>query len=245
MDNNSSCRRCCFVRNNQAPKTNWTALMQTKEALEWRLLHLRKAKLRQAKGTSYILAAFSMSTMTELQVDIDTDIPIWLFTLFAVNTVTLVAVHIFSLVISTCLMPSMQAVTEEYEPPLPGVDKICSVPDFSPHNRLRKFVNLSVTLSNVVGLFLFLFEVVLLAWVKFWDHARSACWAGSMVMAPALVLFLVFCWHFNRVLGECAYQVRDKEIREMQTELSVAAEDTSPPGKVNFAFADETVSYKP
>jgi hypothetical protein len=33
---------------------------QTKEALEWRFLHLRTAKLKGAKGASYILAAFSM-----------------------------------------------------------------------------------------------------------------------------------------------------------------------------------------
>jgi calcium release-activated calcium channel protein 1 len=186
--------------------------------------------------------------MTELQVDIDTTCPVWLFTLFAVNTVTLIAVHIFSLVISTCLLPSMEAVAKEYEAPCSGALRVRQVPDFSPHDRLRTFVNLSVTLSNVLGLFLFLFEVALLAWVKFWDHARSACWAGSLVMAPALVLFLAFCWHFHQVLGDVAYQSRDQEIRDMQLELtSTAATSRSRDGQgsVTFAIADEVICYRP
>lgn len=189
--------------------------------------------------------------MTELQVDIDTTCPVWLFTLFAVNTVTLIAVHIFSLVISTCLLPSMEAVAKEYEAPGPGATRVRQVPDFSPHDRLRTFVNLSVMLSNVVGLFLFLFEVALLAWVKFWDHARSACWAGSLVMAPALVLFLAFCWHFHKVLGDVAYQSRDQEIRDMQMELTTADAtqrtngSRDGQGSVTFAIADEVICYRP
>ncbi|XP_059481387.1 calcium release-activated calcium channel protein 1-like [Neocloeon triangulifer] len=244
MDVRKTRHTCCHVI--QAPKNNLTSLLQSKEALEWRTLHLRKAKLREAKGASYILAAFSMSTMQELQLDMDTTVPVWLFTLFAVNTVTLIAVHIFSLVISTCLLPSMEAVAQEYEPPLPGAAKVCPVPDFSPHNRLRKFVNLSVALSNVLGLFLFLFEVALLAWVKFWDHSKAACWAGSLIMAPVLVLFLAFCWHFNRVLGECAYGKRDQEIREMQDELSAnEISGQTRQGSVKFSLSDEIISYRP
>lgn len=152
--------------------------------------------------------------MTELQVDVKTSCPTWLFTIFAVNTVVLITVHMFSLVISTCLLPSMEAAAREYTTPRAGY--VHPVPEFSPHERLGGLVSLSVTLSSVVGLFLFLLEIALLAWVKFWDHARAACWAGSLIMAPALLVFVLFCIHFNRTLRNYECDTRIEEIRQLE-----------------------------
>jgi hypothetical protein len=108
----------------------------------------------------------------------------------------------------------MEAVAREYETPRGGY--VRPVPEFSPHDRLRGLISLSVNLSSVLGLLLFLLEVALLAWVKFWDHARAACWAGSLIMAPAIIMFFLFCWHFHRSLRNHAYATRIEEIRQLE-----------------------------
>jgi calcium release-activated calcium channel protein 1 len=150
--------------------------------------------------------------MVELQVNVPTTCPAWLFSIYAANTVLLIATNIFALMVSTCLLPRMSAVSEEY-----NVSNLKSVPTFSPHDRLQGLISLSAGLAHVFGLFLFLFELMLLSWVKFWDFSIPAAAAGSLTMVPFIILIVFVLLHLKKVLAEHTCGSRFSQIKEVQT----------------------------
>jgi len=150
--------------------------------------------------------------MVELQVNVPTTCPAWLFSLYAANTVLLIASNIFALMVSTCLLPRMSAISEEY-----NVADLHEVPTFSPHDRLKGLVSLSAGLAHVFGLFLFLIELILLNWVKFWDFSIPAATAGSITMVPFMILFAISLMHLKKLLAEHKCSFRESKIKEVQT----------------------------
>ena len=64
-----------------------------------------------AEGCAPVLRLFQVA-MVELQINEPTQVPEWLFVLFAVCTTVLVAVHIFALMISTYLLPNIDAISK-------------------------------------------------------------------------------------------------------------------------------------
>jgi hypothetical protein len=121
-------------------------------------------------------------------------------TLLAVNTVFMISMHCFAFMVSTCLIPYMHATSKEYHSPnecIGRMGQLERVPTFSPHNRFSGFVRMSHHISHVVGLFVFLVEIVLIAWVKFWDVSLKACIASTVIMLPFMVAFVYFWWYFN------------------------------------------------
>lgn len=154
--------------------------------------------------------------MVELQINEPTMVPEWLFIMFAVCTTVLVAVHIFALMISTYLLPNVDAISK-----LQSTKLIQE----SPHERMRGFVELAWAFSTVLGLFLFLVEVAILCWVKFWDHSFRAAMAATIIVIPVLVIFVFFVFHFyrNLVVYKCESTVSDiKELEAMKKKLDVA-----------------------
>jgi calcium release-activated calcium channel protein 1 len=92
---------------------------------------------------------FAMVAMVELQINEPTNVPEWLFVMFAVCTTVLVAVHIFALMISTYLLPNIDAVSKMETPGGPAR----ALRD-SPHERMRGFIELAWAFSTVLGKFL-------------------------------------------------------------------------------------------
>lgn len=87
-----------------------------------------------------------MVAMVELQINEPTNVPEWLFVMFAVCTTVLVAVHIFALMISTYLLPNIDAVSKMESPGSPA-----RVLQDSPHERMRGFIELAWAFSTVLG----------------------------------------------------------------------------------------------
>jgi len=154
--------------------------------------------------------------MTSYQFNNPTQVPSWLVSLLSVNSVILIAMHSFAFVIGTCLLPTLNAVNEEYVPPQEGQEFMKPVPDFSPHKKFSGFIKTSHRISHIFGLFVFLIEVPLVAWVKFWDVSMNAAIASSVTMIPFLIGFVIFYWCFNFEYKSQIYKSRQNAIDEVE-----------------------------
>ncbi|KAM5199667.1 calcium release-activated calcium channel protein 1 isoform 2-T2 [Hipposideros larvatus] len=176
--------------------------------------------------------------MVEVQLDAEHDYPPGLLIAFSACTTVLVAVHLFALMISTCILPNIEAVS--------NVHNLNSVKE-SPHERMHRHIELAWAFSTVIGTLLFLAEVVLLCWVKFLplkkqpgqprptskppapgavanvssDDAsgitpgQAAAIASTTIMVPFGLVFIVFAVHFYRSLVSHKTDRQFQELNEL------------------------------
>lgn len=151
--------------------------------------------------------------MVELQINEPTAVPEWLFVMFAVCTTFLVSVHIFALMISTYLLPNIEAISKL---------QVSRLITESPHERMRGFIELAWAFSTILGLFLFLVEVAILCWVKFWDYSFTAATASTVIIIPVLIVFVAFAVHFyhSLLVYKCESAVSDmKDLESIKRNL--------------------------
>ncbi|KAG2463525.1 calcium release-activated calcium channel protein 1-like [Polypterus senegalus] len=183
-------------------------------ALNWRRLYLSRAKLKASSRTSALLSGFAMVAMVEVQLQDTFSYPPGLLIAFSVCTTVLVAVHLFALMISTCILPHIESVS--------NIHNLNSVSE-SPHERMHHYIELAWGFSTALGILLFLVEVVLLCWVKFlpvgvpvmkdgliinttenskYDESErwNAALAATVIMVPVVLIFMAFAFHFYRSL---------------------------------------------
>lgn len=115
--------------------------------------------------------------------------------------------------ISTYLLPNIDAASKLHSQKLFAE---------SPHERMKGFIELAWAFSTVLGLFLFLVEVAVLCWVKFWDFSIRAAMAATIIVIPVLIIFIIFVFHFWRVLvvHKCKSTIKSiNELEEMKKKL--------------------------
>ncbi|KAI1301695.1 Protein orai-2 [Halotydeus destructor] len=193
--------------------------MQLTEASEaWRRLQLTRAKLKTSTKNSALLSGFAMVAMVELSLQDDekNPIPLSLLILFGVTTTLLVAVHLTALMISSCILPHIEAIANSDERDIESIND-------SPHDRLRVFVEFSWIASNVVGIILFLTEIGVLCWVKFWeqgspngDPGKKTALAATIVLGVAILFFLFYAVYFYRILSEHNLERSMARIRNLE-----------------------------
>ncbi|XP_038615762.1 protein orai-2 isoform X2 [Tachyglossus aculeatus] len=173
------------------------------QALSWRKLYLSRAKLKASSRTSALLSGFAMTLLVA----------------FSACTTVLVAVHLFALLISTCILPNVEAVS--------NIHNLNSISE-SPHERMHPYIELAWGFSTVLGILLFLAEVVLLCWIKFLPvdaggrgpgagaHAGwRAALVSTLIMVPVGLIFVVFTVHFYRSLVRHKTERHNREIEEL------------------------------
>ncbi|XP_029676040.1 calcium release-activated calcium channel protein 1-like isoform X2 [Formica exsecta] len=206
--------------------------LHTPGYLSWRKLQLSRAKLKASSKTSALLSGFAMVAMVEVQLTKDTEVPKGMLIAFAVCTTLLVAVHMLALMISTCILPNIEAVCNLHS---------ISLVHESPHERLHWYIEIAWAFSTLLGLLLFLLEIAILCWVKFYDFSDVAAWSACVLLIPVLIIFVAFAIHFYRSLVAHKYEVTVSGIRELEL-LKEQIESTDVEGNngVNLLRADAT-----
>ncbi|XP_073674980.1 calcium release-activated calcium channel protein 1 [Garra rufa] len=221
------------------------------QALSWRKLYLSRAKLKATSRTSALLSGFAMVAMVEVQLEENHDYPPGLLIAFSACTTVLVAVHLFALMISTCILPNLEAVS--------NVHNLNSIKE-SPHERMHRHIELAWAFSTVIGTLLFLAEVVLLCWVKFLplknktkdptpnvtdspgiSPGEAAAIASTTIMVPFGLVFIVFAVHFYRSLVSHKTERQHQElevlakITQMQNQLDHRGDASNLSSSAHFA----------
>ncbi|CAJ0578441.1 unnamed protein product, partial [Mesorhabditis spiculigera] len=143
---------------------------------------LSKAQLKASSRISALLAGFAMVALVELQYD--ETISHGLLVVLGVVTTLLVSVHLLALMMSTCILPYMEAS---------GATKD------SPHQRLKFFVDLAWLFSTCIGLLLFLIEIGVIFFVKFVSvKYNTAAYITTALLVPVVVIFVVFSYLIHK-----------------------------------------------
>ncbi|XP_077079212.1 calcium release-activated calcium channel protein 1 [Siphateles boraxobius] len=211
------------------------------QALSWRKLYLSRAKLKATSRTSALLSGFAMVAMVEVQLEDDHYYPPALLIAFSACTTVLVAVHLFALMISTCILPNLEAVS--------NVHNLNSIKE-SPHERMHRHIELAWAFSTVIGTLLFIAEVVLLCWVKFLPlkdveppppkndssitAGKAAAIASTVIMVPFALVFIVFAVHFYRSLVSHKTERQDEELQVL-AKITQMHNQLDNRGDTNFA----------
>lgn len=154
--------------------------------------------------------------MVELQLETDVDddekkIPVGLLVTFVICTMLLVSVHMLALMISTCILPNIEAIS--------NLDSVNLVNE-SPHERLHWYIEISWVFSTVLGLFLFLIEIGIVCAVKFNSSitdSTAPMWAAYVILIPVMILFVVFAIHFYKILITLKYKVTEGDIKKLES----------------------------
>lgn len=171
----------------------------------------------------YLGGVYLQVAMVEVELEMEYNYPPVLLIAFSVCTTILVAVHLFALLISTCILPNVEAVS--------NIHNLNSVSE-SPHERMHHYIELAWGFSTALGILLFLAEVVLLCWIKFLpldskeappteapktiqNSGWQAALASTIIMVPVGVIFLVFTVHFYRSLVRHKTERHHQEIEEL------------------------------
>ncbi|CAJ0578574.1 unnamed protein product, partial [Mesorhabditis spiculigera] len=145
---------------------------------------LSRAQLKSSSNTSALIVGFAMVALVELHYDEQT--PKALLIVLGVVTTLLVSVHLLALMMSTCILPYMEATGATQD---------------SPHLQLSFFIKLSWLFSTCIGLILFLVEIGVICYIKFTNiHFPLAAYITTAMMIP---VFIIFVWisyliHKNR-----------------------------------------------
>ncbi|CAF0790208.1 unnamed protein product [Brachionus calyciflorus] len=166
-------------------------------------------------------------------------IPDSVLVFYSLVTCLLVGVHMLALMISTCILPQLEASSSEqieFEHQLNRheynfLNQTLGSPNFEPkksnihmddtylnkkhditilndnqiifpYQKFHKFIETAWISSTVVGIFLFLVEIGLVVFIKFYPISKLAALTGALVMVPILVLFIIFTVVFYSRLAD-------------------------------------------
>ncbi|GBP14441.1 Calcium release-activated calcium channel protein 1 [Eumeta japonica] len=204
--------------------------LHTPAYLSWRKLQLSRAKLKASSKTSALLSGFAMVAMVEVQLEKGTKVPQEMLVAFTICTTLLVAVHMLALMISTCILPNVEAIG--------NLHNVALVRE-SPHEKLHWYIEIAWAFSTLLGLILFLIEIAILCWVKFYDLSETAAWSACVLLIPIMVVFLFFAIHFYMSLATHNYEVKEtgiKELLEIQKQIELGNQDA----RTNTSLLDQS-----
>lgn len=144
-------------------------------------------------------------------------IPNGLSIFFSLLTTCLISVHVFALMISVCILPNIETVEQMHNNAyLEQGLGVKTLPTDSPHRKFRKYIEVAWIFSTGLGTLLFLMEIPVLMWVKFYNLSKGAVYVSTAIMVPVCILFVVFALKFYRKLVEHKHKKNEKQLEELQ-----------------------------
>ena len=181
-------------------------------------------------------------------------IPEPILILYSLVTCLLVGVHMLALMISTCILPQIEAssfdqfefeyqmhrhehsfvnnanaTSKNFSPVSPmmhthghhsnsgNVNYEMGV--MFPYKKFHRFIELAWISSTVLGIFLFLVEIGLVCYIKFYPISFIAARTGAVVMIPILVLFVLFTITFYKRLADFKVNVTKQFLNQLDHNL--------------------------
>ena len=126
------------------------------------------------------MSVSSLIKVAMVEVDLNENTPVAILIPYAMLTALLICVHLFSLVLATRILPELEAYISN-----PGVTFLSVAKGHSWPVQLVWY------LSNIVGVLLFLLELVLVAYVKFFPVEgidKNRLHAGTATLLVVIVL---------------------------------------------------------
>lgn len=201
------------------------------------------ASLTNETTTRQVLTTTALSHTVELSKFL---IPESILILYSLVTCLLVGVHMLALMISTCILPQLEASSYEqieFEQQLykheyhflnqthllnlnqsqsdnklrsksgeledsfnntkmNGYNSFGDSEIIFPYKKFHRFIELAWISSTVLGIFLFLVEIGLICYIKFYPISFIAALTGAIVMTPILILFVIFTIFFYKRLAD-------------------------------------------
>lgn len=181
--------------------------------------------------------------MVEMDINNPSTIPLPVLIFFIITTTLLVSVHMIALMISTCILPhieSMKAMQDlklalsgqensdlnyiaSMGPAIPNPDQQISYT--STHQTMHWYISIAWFFSTVIGIFLFILELVAIVWVKFWDHnhneneaftdGKLVATVSTFLLVPVLLSLIYFAIHFYRKLVLLQFEMTQKTLEEL------------------------------
>ena len=151
-----------------------------------------------------------------VEADLDPNIPGGLLVAFSIITTLVVTIHLMALMISTCILPNLEAVS--------NVHNVTAVLE-SPHDKMHKYIEMSWIFSTGIGILLFLIQVAILSWLRFHNvysqpgkdqKTPVAPIASTAIIVPSIVIFVAFAVHFYRQLIAHKYERSTRGLEELE-----------------------------
>ena len=151
-----------------------------------------------------------------MEIEVEPNVPASLLIPFAIHTAVLIFVHLSSLMLATCLLPELEAIGSTPHPDLYSYALIVA----------KSFlVQLCWVLSNIIGILLFLIELVLVAFIKFYPvdeqrqnnlHAATATLIVIMLLSLLMVPLIIY---YSRSLSKYKIQLHERRLGQAQQML--------------------------
>ncbi len=142
-----------------------------------------------------------------VEVTLTKELPVGLLVAYCTCTTLVVSVHLLSLMISTCILPHLDAIISMQQ---------VTLNSDSAHERMQVYIELAWVFSTALGIILFLVQMALLIWVRFLPVNTIAPIVSSVIFIPVILVFILFGIHFYKRLITHEYHRATHEIEEIE-----------------------------
>ncbi len=176
------------------------------------------------------LVELALSDIVRDAKDSSREIPVALIVAFCVTTSLLISAHLLALMISTCILPHLDAIAMASSCALDQLEDgdacgagatlgadwalLRAIRD-SPHEKMHWYIEIAWFCSNGLGILLFFVSLALLVWIKMYPITIIGAVGSTAVIVPILLLLVFFGFHFYQRLISHKYEATAMDIREL------------------------------